>query len=78
MSLAALGASTHLVGEGGIVLVAFFLPFAILAVVLEIPGDTVGPAVGDGSSDGIVSLGNEGLVKVSGGARIGGRTFIQY
>ena len=60
---------------------AFLLPFAILAVVLEIPGDSMGPAVRDGSPVGIIALGNEGLVRVSvgiGWLRIGSGMFSQH
>ena len=43
---------------------AFLLSVAILAVVLEIPGDSMGPAVRDGSSVGIIALGNKGLARI--------------
>ena len=51
-------AAVHPVVEGGVVLVPFFLAFASLAVVGEILGHPVGPAVGDGLTFRVETLGN--------------------
>jgi hypothetical protein len=45
--LASLSAAIHFILQGGIVLVAFFLAFAVLAGVAKVACDAMGPAVGD-------------------------------
>lgn len=44
---------------------AFLLSFAILAVVLQVSSDSMGPAVRDMGSVGIGALGNKGLARIS-------------
>ena len=49
-------ASSHAIGECSSILVAFFLSPAGATVVLEVVGDTMGPAVRDGLSVVVGSL----------------------
>ena len=50
-------ASSHASGESGSILVPFFLSSAGATVVLEIVGDSMGPAVRDGLAVVVSSLG---------------------
>ena len=56
---ASLSTPSHFVVEGCCIFVPFFLSLTVFAVVLEILGNSMGPAVGNWGSVVVVSLRNE-------------------
>ena len=70
--LAYLFASSHFVVERDLVLVSIFLPVAGGACVIEVLGDPMRPAIGNGVAVGVIPLGDANLVGFLGVVVVGG------
>ena len=67
----AMSASSHFVGESGVVFVAFFFVATSHAAMTKVACDTVGPAVGDWDPRIIEALGSKWLATIGVGVSIG-------